>query len=268
MAHPLDGARAKIDRAVESVEYLNRDITGFFSGRYSTPNKIVGKPERNGLEYAFVVSGDPEVPLRFSVKAGEIIYLLRSSLDHLVHALVVQNGGAPTNQTQFPICTTIEKFDEARKRRRIEGVSASAEKLIIAKQPYTSPVPDDTVLAVLDEYNRFDKHQLLIVCIAVAQIRGHIAIRANERVNGRQITIPDIVDFSDLKPRKMSEDGNVIFTLFLKEAAPDLQVEAEFMPQIAFEKCGRKQLAPIIDVLHGFISATKDILRSFDGEFV
>ena len=88
MAHPLDSCRAKTRRAQESIHDLEQEITAFFQ-RDPPPYKIVKQYQNNGLEYAFLAFGEPEAPLRFAVLAGEIVHHLRSSLDHLVYALII-----------------------------------------------------------------------------------------------------------------------------------------------------------------------------------
>jgi hypothetical protein len=90
---------------------------------------IVRQHQDNGLGYAFIARGDPNPPLRFAVLAGEIIHHLRSTLDHLIHVLVMKNAKTPTRRHQFPICATSKAFQDARTRGLIEGVGATAERV-------------------------------------------------------------------------------------------------------------------------------------------
>ena len=88
MAHPLDGCRAKLARAHETIQTLKQEIAIF--EQPSAPPFRVAR-ENVGNEFVFRVYGNPELPLRFSVLAGEVIHHLRSSLDYVVHALVLAN---------------------------------------------------------------------------------------------------------------------------------------------------------------------------------
>ncbi len=55
---------------------------------------------------------------------GEIVYHLRTTLDHFICHLVSKNGGTPTHRHQFPICDAIEKYKAAVKQGYVEGITA------------------------------------------------------------------------------------------------------------------------------------------------
>lgn len=269
MAHPLDGCGAKIRRAEESIHDLEQEITAFFQGD-PPPYKIVKQHQNNGLEYAFLALGEPEAPLRFAVLAGEIVHHLRSSLDHLVYALVIQNGGTPSKNSQFPICATAKKFEDACNSGLITGISQSAKQLIMAVQPYTSSTPDDTVLHVVNEYDIFDKHRLLVVVTTVVKLGDTIRIGVDAQAAAapdRQGKTPTIVGLGDPAPRKLSKDGVVVFTIRLAEPAPEFVADADIVPQIAFEKCGRVEFAPVVQTLRGLLAGTRHTVEKFANEF-
>lgn len=261
MAHPLDGARAKIQRAEEQVKNLKRDTAAFLSHEPAL-YQVVGQHQGDGLEYAFVVSGEPNIPPRFAIMAGEIVHQLRSSLDHLLYALVVRNRGTPTGQHRFPVCSSAEQFEQACRRGCIEGISASAAKLVRAAQPYASSAPEDTILRVVDEFDALDRQQLLVVVIAVARLGQAIRIKAH-----RKGKAPVIVGSSDPASRQVTKAGAVVFTIRFAEPAPDFQASADFVPQIAFEKCGRVPLVPVVVGLSNMVSGIKNTLEGFAGEF-
>src|SRR4051794_7080795 len=62
-----------------------------------------------GVSVVAVAVATANPPLRFGVMAGNIIYQLRSILDHLVCQLVVANGGEPKSVNQFPVYTPDRK---------------------------------------------------------------------------------------------------------------------------------------------------------------
>lgn len=204
MTHPLDGCWAKIDRAEESIKILEGEAAAFFA---TDPAPIKVVKEHRGLEYVFVAYGDPQVPLRFAVLAGEIIHHLRSSLDHLVHALVIKSGNVPTRRHQFPICSTEKNFQDSCKEA-LKYLSPSARKLIAAAQPYTQAKPHNTVLYVLNEYDNCDKHKLLVVVTTVVKVGQEIRIdyKINESPERRD-KIPAIVGLGDPSPKKISKEG-------------------------------------------------------------
>ena len=98
MLHPLAGCWAKVKRAKECIKNLNVEITAFL-GSEPKPYRVVGKQDEQTGEYAFIASC-PSLPPRFAVLIGEIIHHLRSSLDHLLCALVTQNGASITKKSR------------------------------------------------------------------------------------------------------------------------------------------------------------------------
>jgi hypothetical protein len=225
----------------------------------------------DGLEYVLVAYGNTDVPLRFAVLAGEIIHHLRSSLDHLVYALVIQNGGTPTNKNQFPICSTAENFaKECKRKKRIDGVSESAKRLIMAVQPYTTPTPGDTVLSILNKYDIDDKHKLLPVVTTVVKNSEEIRIGTNPEIATavtRQNKTPTITGFGTPAPQKISKDGVEVFKIRLAEPAPELVATANIVPELVFEKCGSLEFSLVIKTLVVLFKGTQHTIETFAGEF-
>lgn len=113
----------------------------------------------------------PEPDTDTILLAGEILYQLRSALDHLICQLVIRNGFGHTIEThrrhQFPIFETPEGYRE-RAGGMIWNVPKAAEPLIEREQPYqrTAHTPRNDLLFSLNELNNTDKHRLLPVVVA------------------------------------------------------------------------------------------------------
>jgi len=110
--------------------------------------------------------------------AGEILYQLRSALDHLIHQLVMVSGNAEklkdSRRHQFPIFDAPDRYSRAA-ARMIDGVSDEIAMKIERQQPYRHR-PDDPkndALWMLQDVNNTDKHRL--VPVAVVGIAGVIA---------------------------------------------------------------------------------------------
>lgn len=267
MAHLLDGCWAKLERAEESIGNIDREATEFLS---TDPPPFKVAREHRGRDYIFLAYGDPEVPLRFAVLAGEIIHHLRSSLDHLVHALVIKSGNTPTRKHQFPICSTETNFQEACKKGTLKYVSSSARKLIATFQPYTQPNPENTVLSVINEYDNCDKHRLLVVVTTVVRVGTEIHVGVDNKIDQspeRKGKNPAITNLGDLSPKKISKDGTEIFSIRLEEPFPEFFANANVLPQLAFEKAGHVLLAPTVRTLTGLLAGTRNTIKSFLPEF-
>ena len=255
----LIGCHSKLQRAQENIQNLRSEISAFFS-QEPKPYRIVREFRNEGRRYAFVAFSDCPVPPRFAVLAGEIVHHLRSSLDHLLCALVIKNGGSPTRRHQFPIYTSKKQFDDACARGILDGITDSAKTIIRSVQPYVAATPDDTVLHVVQQYNNIDKHQLLIVVSAIARIGNNIRIDAGDKNVA-------ITGLGDPAPRKITDDGAVVFTIDLADPAPNFFAEADFVPQIAFDKCGRVKLGEVIRILTGLHQGTARTIDLFAKEF-
>ncbi|HJQ49980.1 MAG TPA: hypothetical protein VJ838_05660, partial [Gaiellaceae bacterium] len=100
MADALDDAWAKVDRAGEHIEALKGEVRRFSNGR---PYSVTGDPDFNSGEYVLRIKPE-EPPKRVSVLIGDVLGNLRPSLDYLVGALAVLDGGKIEQSHQFPIC--------------------------------------------------------------------------------------------------------------------------------------------------------------------
>ena len=267
MAHLLDGCWAKLERAKESIQGIDQEATAFFS---SDPPPFRVVREHRDRDYVFLAYGEPEVPLRFSVLAGEIVHHLRSSFDHLIHALVIKSGNAPTRRHQFPICSTENNFQDACKKETLKHISPSAIKLIAAVQPYTQPAPQNTVLSVINEYDNCDKHRLLVVVTTVVKIGQEIRVGIDDRVDGsedRRGKNPVITNLGDPSPKKISKQGTEVFSIRLEEPFPEFYADVNIAPQLTFEKCGNIQLMPVTPMLSALLAGTRSTIKSFLSEF-
>jgi len=262
MPHLLDSCYAKIQRAEENINNLNLEISTFL-GREPKPYHIVRQFQNDGLQYAFIAKGSPVVPVRIAVLAGEIFHHLRSSLDHLLCALVLKNSKIVSSSHQFPICTTAVGFDKACQNGSIKGITASAKNIISSVQPYKTPDPEDTILQVVRHFNNLDKHRLPPITCTAAKLGDAIELGNPNAPR----TNTAIVGLGDPSPRKITEEGVVVFTIDLGAPSPQFEAKAEVAFDVAFEKCGRVKLAPVIQTLRGIWEGTANTINLFKNEF-
>jgi len=172
MKHPLETIWHKIERANEHILDLEHRITIFVN---AGPGQIMTNYEPKATQEFIDAHERREIPNEFSLLAGEVVYHLRSSLDHLAWELVKANGGTPSKKTAFPIyCTDIRANEKElpRYEGKIQGMSISAKAIIERLQPYhgrdTDPCSDP--LWILHDLNNADKHQaLLLISTAIHQ---------------------------------------------------------------------------------------------------
>jgi len=259
-----------LDRALESIENLKVRITELHSGE-NRPFVLEGQHVNNGLQYSMIAKGEPQVPSIISVLVGEIIHQMRSSLDHLVTALVVNNNGLPSTSHQFPICTTADLFSKFCQRGALKGISSTAFALIKNVQPYTSDTPDDTILHVVQKMNNLDKHQLLIIVSAAAYVDSPLTFGTDEkiaRLTGRLGKSPIITGFeSPLGLQPITPEGTLLFGVKFQEPAPEFTAEGPLVSTVVFPECGRASNIEVVDTLKKLLQGVGHTVNQFSSEF-
>ncbi len=116
------GCRAKVERADEHIKNIKTESGAFF-GADPKPYRIVRQTEKEGRAYVWHGFEQATVPPIIPVLAGEAIHQLRSSLDHLVVAMVRERGKEVTTDHGFPIAKEAKVFKEAFHRGQLNGIS-------------------------------------------------------------------------------------------------------------------------------------------------
>ena len=106
----LEGVNAKISRARECLQSLEKDIAAFCEYHR---RRLVFEIEQELV----TIIGDnvPDLSIDYSIRVGEIAYNLRSALDHLVWQLVIDNGCSPSRRNEFPIYDNNSEYEEKAK---------------------------------------------------------------------------------------------------------------------------------------------------------
>lgn len=176
MAGHLTGVHLKIRRAEDHLADLKQIAkTALDPSRYHLALEFDPQTKK----HVYTLHGVPAIDPGWSLVVGEILYNLRSALDHLAWQLVIHEGGTPGDKTQFPIRKT--PFDQkgnwvTPQVRDEPGQPAISDPLILDAleevQPYRGPVGEpasfyDSPLRRLSILNNIDKHRLLIVVVHV-----------------------------------------------------------------------------------------------------
>lgn len=161
MNERLAGVNAKLARAKEHLDEIAQTMRRFDHLRCD----IVPEESADGDLIVLVVRLSPQPPVQLSAMIGDCLFNIRSALDHLAWQLTA----SPTQQTMFPICTTVDNFAQQVKRKRLDGMSDKAKALIEALQPFEAPMhpiwqPDYPAafanpLGLLSTLHDIDKHR-------------------------------------------------------------------------------------------------------------
>lgn len=219
--HPLDGVRAKLDRADKHLAFLQTKIRAYFE---TTPYEFVTKIDAGHGHPGAILHVTTQPSMSLSTIIGDVVHNTRSSLDYIVRELVVRNGKEPTFQTQFPICETAKAFqDEAVGKKCLRGVAPEAFDLIQKLQPFSFDFGDHPhALWVLQKLSNIDKHRTLnLAVLGVTARLDYIA------ADGHRIRTDHI--------EKPVYDGEVLHTMPKHFIDENVRVTGNLMPHLAFQ---------------------------------
>jgi hypothetical protein len=231
------------------LEELDREIESIW--QRSRRWRVRPEVHRGGLEYRFYVVQDylPTIKPEWGLRAGEIMFDLRSSLDHLMFQLWVHHfgGNVPLDieeHSQFPLYDKPDTFTNSRNHFanlcRDVGVAF--------------PDRDDERrwfrywLGKLNTLHNFDKHRQLHV---IAASQGGAVIPKFDPVCGGPKTEPI---WGPVKP-----DGHVETWTFEK-VPPNVQPHSGVMLQITLEYGGQwRELNVLLPALAKYVRHTLDL---------
>ena len=220
------GISAKIGRARDQIEALDADMDGFCK---NIKQLIVHESDEDADKQAWVYRGaTPDVPIEWSLRIGEILYNLRSALDHLVWQLVLANGQEPGHGNAYPIVDDEAKWPNA--IRKLRGVGQISEKRIHGLQPFTGGMnlPFDVgAFWMLQCLCNIDKHRHLNLSVAEANGTGPIVFGENQPPRRTSISRRPLEGGGTLG--KIEKDAIMLWVNDLEqELNPDFQIEICF----------------------------------------
>ena len=252
---PLEGCRAKVERAKEHLYAIFHEHEAFFEdnpfGFASYNNPAAGE-----TIYLARISRQP--PTRWGVIAGEIVHQLRSALDLLAWQLVRDGGGEPKTGggTGFPISQSADGYQQS-SRVKLKGASDLAIAAIENIQPYNMPDGIGRLLLMIHDLDIRDKHQVLN--LAVGAFRGGVVTYSNpaEEVNVLQYVAEPHEPVASLK------DGDVLLRHPIGEEGPQAGTSGVFNFGVAFEQGGPANGEPLVATLSLLVQAIEQLLAMF-----
>jgi len=246
MANSFNGIEEKLKRSDENIINLDGEITIFFQrGEYP----VIPHPDDKLWQKALDYHQMREIPLRFSVLAGEIVHHLRSSLDHIVWHFS-DDTGRRSGATEFPVfkMEPISEKELARYEGKIQGVKDfKARNLIEEFQPYkVGANAPNHFLSVVHDMDRFDKHRELVMVspIALLSFSPSLADVSAKVILYQQGKLP--VSEIPAARRAMKEHGQVA-------------------PQVAFRKVGQLKDQPVVPALRQLAGHVRNLVSRFAG---
>jgi hypothetical protein len=161
MPHPLDGARAKLDRARHHLEDLDTEVHRYVE---TQPVEVETREQEEGelRRIQLVASAKTEPAASLGLIVGDWANNVRSALDYTVYQLVrAETGEADPRWTQFPIITDQARYAEQAKLR-LRGTPKWSLPVFEGLQPFQNAAEaSDHHFAVLADLSNRDKHRLV-----------------------------------------------------------------------------------------------------------
>jgi len=165
MASGLKSAKIKLIRAAKQLRAIKRCIAAYAG---SKPHRIVKKTK--GKKKLNVPKSPP---VEVSLLAGEMVYHMRSALDHLVFDVIKRNPNISTidpdweEHCEFPLRTKPLKVGQktplpkSKFSRQLPGIADAPFTFIESVQPYYGVGALNNVLGFLAHLSNIDKHRRL-----------------------------------------------------------------------------------------------------------
>jgi hypothetical protein len=255
---PLSGAMVKVDRVKEQLELLMLECSAFLKNdayllRQEVDNDV-------GEYVLFFDPGDLRPPLSWSVRIGEMLYDLRSALDHFVWELVIHDGGKPSQYTEFPIFDREDKYlsdSRGGGLYKLRGVGEKGLAFIKRLQPYHTANNPKVLhpLWVLHNLSIIDKHRFLHLSCTVCRL-GKLRFKIVEGRGGGSVNFA-ITDAVRLKGR--TEVARISLA-----ADPDTTMQVEFphTPEVTFDDAPLVGRRPVREVFVTLGEETEKILAA------
>jgi hypothetical protein len=216
----FESARAKIDRAKLHFNALQVDFADFVDDKAYTIGIDV-EPETSKWSMVYLPA---PLPPSWPIILGELLYQLRSALDHIVCEL---SGGI--EMTEFPIFEDEGLYRQRKKNgtptnlsglHKIRGISNKLTLREIERlQPYHAPKNRMHVLLLLKHLCNIDKHRTLHLCRRQPAEMSFTSPVGGGRV---RVTLPDTWEHRAVITRG---DSN-----------PEMQVKPKFTFFVAFDE--------------------------------
>jgi hypothetical protein len=167
----LQGAWAKLERAVELAENLSREFEHVLGGDSGPPIEILRTLDKSGDdegEMVFTVNRVKTPPIGVGVRLGEVVHNLRTALDQVAWQLarLSLGGASPSRGNFFPICATRADFESRNTQAKLRDTAPRFRRVIESFQPFAGK--DNEVLLYLSRLSNRDKHQVLPVVVVAA----------------------------------------------------------------------------------------------------
>lgn len=264
MPHTLDGVSARLERAEQHILELQTAIRAFEEQHPCVMDTFLDPSDSK--KFGFSITRFAEPPQALSVTAGVVLYLLRSSLDHVVGQLLIQTTPPAAvkrllQNSSFLICRKDPAdakhiANHAPYAGTVPGISGEALDIIQRCQPClgTHLPRADHPLAILDELCNHDKHRQLLQFGTLGEVT---LITPGPSSSGMTLEIlgPVVAGSSNAGTAQMVRGS-------IPTAGP-VDVSFQSSAQVAFKEVGSGRAEPAIQLLERLVKHVRALVGNF-----
>jgi hypothetical protein len=254
VSDPLEGPKLKIERANAHVAEIRQIIAAFLK---TDTYKITVETNPGKGQQIFKIAGTQKPPTSISIVSGEILYQLRSALDHLVTCVATKRG-ITFKKTGFPIESERDIFVNTIKKRKIEQRLPVLARVLTELKPYKG---GNDLLWWLHWLNSIDKHQILVaVASANVQWEHDLEVSVPLEFAGhleRDLRIPG-------RWQSLHEEPAVLFTTPL---GTKVKGKSQIEIAVVFGDIETAQPYEVFGTLQQLIDLTRGIVKIFEDRF-
>jgi hypothetical protein len=231
----IDSARVKVHRATEHLQALEEKVAAFSDH----PHSFVTE-EHNGEERLRFIE---EPPAEIAILAGEIVYQLRSALDHLAFELVKSSpatsgrqqkrwerncefpllSSVPTATGTPPVNKTLDEIYQQFKGSCLPGITRKSFEVVEKFQPYHGG-DGPTQLGWIASLSNIDKHRHFhILCLQAYQSE----LVASPRINSQRLV--RLLNGAKVEPY-LHADEDRADAFLVKRRIADVSISFETLP--------------------------------------
>jgi hypothetical protein len=252
MSHPLSRPLAKVKRARQDFADLNRLIADF---RRRDPYGLVTYSDLETREFVYAVRASAEPPEDIGIAIGVVSHSLRSAFDWLAGVLKYTGPGPAVAKHEFPVYWDAERY-ETEGRRKVQGASRDAWRLIDDLQPFRNGVRFDDDPLYLIHHLDLEKHNDVILVGA----GGFADALKMGNLPGQRVGFIDHFEYRGNALMCPLVDG----AEFLRWSPNNtMQIDAQFSFHVAFAQSGIGKGHAVLPALHALIEFTEQTIGSF-----
>ncbi len=247
---PLEGPKLKIERANDHITELQSLVQIFCESQSYTSRLDVEPDGQQALKVIFDLS---PFPSKIPVIIGDILFQLRSALDHLVCALAIHNGANKVSDISFPTGTSRDHFEKQAKER-LHRLSLDAKAMVSNLEPYNGG--KGHWLRVLHSINIVDKHQALIPA-AAATFQTNASLSFKPGIGRNVVSAPRLVPLFERE----------ITVMKLPASATEIKGDLNVSIDIVFGNVEFVKGEPVLSSLKQFSYLMNVIIIEFEERF-